>query len=287
MSAIAVLLMLLVIKQLVGTTMLDPKDLQISLDTAKMINSIWGYFALAGIGLSTIYFLMELNRKYAFEGTDVTLKTFSVPFVKYAASILVLSKGARIIGALVSIGNAFISFVHGKDFEPGKEAYKDLLDYLTKDSSSIERFFNGVGFFMCLVIIIPLLLGWLVTIVCGLVWKYKALGYKIELLFRMGISPLALADVYSGQNSQAVRWCKSMLATVLYGASFIVVVKLGHAIALKDMVKDFTDLLSKGPGSGADAVWDLFTSMLKMVVVPIAELGCINAVRQALKEALA
>lgn len=273
-------MMVWVLKQLMSSGGLDANDIMISQKMVNMVKQIWDYFALLGIGFSIIYFLMEINRKYAFEATDLTIKTFAVPFIKLVASIGVLSKGGTIIGTLVELGNDFIQFSYS-EFKPEQAVFNDL-------TASLNRIMGGMGFFVALILIIPCLACWIITVVCQLIWKYKALGFKIELLFRVGISPIALADVYSGQNSQAIRWCKSLLATVLYGASFILVYKLGHALVveeLKEKMEQFAKFSSIG--DTIDAAWDMLTCMLSFLVIPIAEIGCISAIRTALKEALA
>ena len=230
-------LLIWVIKQLMGSAGLDANDLKISDANMQMMNSIWDYFALLGIGFSIIYFLMEINRKYAFEATDLTIKTFAVPFIKLVAAIAVLSNGATLIGALIGIGNNFIDHAYN-NFNPAEKGFEELETLI----NMLDKIMAGTGFFVALILVIPCLICWAITVVCQLVWKYKALGFKIELLFRVGISPVALADIYSGENSQGVRWCKSLFATILYGASFIVIYRLGHALVLSK----FADALSHG-----------------------------------------
>ena len=151
---------------------------------------------------------------------------------------------------------------------------------------------DGMGFFLAIALILPAFCMYLVTVVCSIVWKYKALTYKIEVLYRMGISPIALADVYSGQNAQGVRWLKAMLGLGLYAASFIIVVKLGNAIALQEfadsILKYFGDLKSGAAmDESAKTVWGMIGNLAGMLVIPIAELGVISAIRSAIKEALA
>ena len=268
-----------VLKRITEDSALTSDELCITPEQLGFVDDLWGYFALVGIGFTLIYFLLEVNRKYAFESTDLTIKTFAVPFIKLVAAIVVLGNAKTIVHSLVDMGNSFIKDMD--NFNPGKEAIVDLKD-------TLNAVMGKASFMLALLLILPSIGCWIITIVCQLVWKYKAIGYKIELLFRVGISPIALADIYSGQNSQAIKWCKGLLATVLYGASFILVVKLGNALAISEISKNisaFNDV--KAEKDSIKAVWDLFTAMLGFLIVPIAEIGCISAIRQALKEALA
>ena len=266
-----------VLKKVTEDSALTSDELCITPEQLGFVDDLWGYFALVGIGFTLIYFLLEVNRKYAFESTDLTIKTFAVPFIKLVAAIVVLSNGEMIIHSLVDLGNSFIDFVgDGNGFTPSEEQSLKL-------AGTLNEVLGKASFMAALLLIFPTMLCWLLTVVCQLVWKYKALGYKIELLFRVGISPIALADIYSGQNSQAIKWCKGLLATVLYGASFIVIVKLGNALILADLNNKIDEFAQNKDIE----FWELFSSMLEFMIMPIAEIGCISAIRQALKEALA
>ena len=277
-------IMLSIVSGCIGSTGIGAESLIISDDIVHLIDGIWEYFALVGIGMSIIYFLMEINRKLAFERSDFTLLSFSAPFLKFVASIIVITNGAQLIAWIVSAGNTFITWANDS-FDPAWEAQEHL-------SACVDQMCESLGFFMALALILPAFVMFVVTIVCSLVWKFKALMYKIELLFRVGISPIALADVYSGQNAQAIRWLKALLGLGIYGASIIIVVKLGNAIATEEMATEIMEVMGVDPATGDVSevdigVWDMITAFAGMLVVPIAELGVISAIRSAIKEALA
>lgn len=280
-------IMLSIVSGCIGSTGINADELLIEQSAVNLIGGIWEYFALVGIGMSIIYFLMEINRKLAFERSDFTMLSFAAPFLKFVASIVVITNGGKLIGWIVSAGNAFITWANDT-FDPAWTAQEHL-------SAVVDVMTESLGFFMALALILPAFVMFVVTIVCSLVWKFKALMFKIEMLFRIGISPIALADVYSGQNAQAIRWLKAMLGLGIYGASIIIVVKLGNAIATEGMANELMDtfgitVAADGTVSTTDidiGVWDLITAFAGMLVVPIAELGVIGAIRSAIKEALA
>lgn len=277
-------ILLSVVSACIGSGSLSADSIMIKDTTVEFIKTMWDYFAVAGIAMSIIYFLLEINRKLAFERTDFSMHSFGAPFLKLGASIIVVGNGKSIISWLVKGGNRFITWADTR-FDPAwtaQEGLKDVVDQMT----------DGMGFFLAIALILPAFCMYLVTVVCSIVWKYKALTYKIEVLYRMGISPIALADVYSGQNAQGVRWLKAMLGLGLYAASFIIVVKLGNAIALQEfadsILKYFGDLESGAAmDESAKTVWGMIGNLAGMLVIPIAELGVISAIRSAIKEALA
>lgn len=152
-----------------------------------------------------------------------------------------------------------------------------------------ENVVGAMGLLALLVFLIPLIACLLVTLVCSFVWWYKAIGYKIEFLFRIGLSPIAAADIYgTGLSSGTMRWLKGLLAMTLYGMAFIIIPKIGLGLAVTDWNKAMTDLAS-GASSGAeqlDLLWTLIKNMVQLIVVPIAEIGVLGAARTATKEVL-
>lgn len=264
-----------------SATSMSVSDLEIPNSMFHLVDSVWGYFSIVGIAMTIIYFLIEINQKLAFERSDFSLHSFGAPLLKLAVAIAVLANGAKIIAWIFGFGNGLVNATNSWDIAFGAA-------YDTNGSTalieSMREVCNGLGFFMALAMLLPCFCMYIVSIVCSLVWKFKALTYKIEALYRVGISPVALADVYSGQNAQAIRWIKGMIGMMLYGASFILIIKLGHAIALQQVVQDVQEFIDSNSGV---TVWSLFSHLIMIVIVPIAELSVIGAIRSAIKEALA
>lgn len=127
-----------------------------------------------------------------------------------------------------------------------------------------------------LVLLIPALICWLIGVIVGLVFKYKAYAYKIEVIFRTGIAPIALGDVYSGENSTAVKFIKRFLALGLYAMAFVVVVNIGASM----IGADFLEGLTSGD------TWKILGGILNCFVVPFAELGALGVAKQACNEVL-
>lgn len=261
-----------------GSTDAIAESLKFKEATMSIVNSIWGYFVIFGVGMTLVYFLMEMNNRYALDGRDMNFKTFFAPFLKLMIAIAVLSQGARIVGWLMDFHNGFIDYANvnfnfaSADVSTGN----GLLGVQTQG----EGFIGGLAFFGKVVLIIPLMLMWIVNLILSLVWQYKAISFKIEYLFRVAVTPIALSDVYSGQNANAIRWLKGFIALSLYGMAFIVIPRIGGAMAVAGLTDPAT-------GGVVGTVWAFIRSLAEMIlIIPIAELGVLSAIKQLTKEVM-
>lgn len=286
-------------------TITSVSELQFNSTVLAYASKIWNYFMIIGIGMTLIYFLMEMNRKLAFEGRDLNLKSMFAPFLKLMAAIAVLSQGANIVSWLLGFHNKLIQQAFSGD------TFKaDVADIATGDAAGLgdvatiigtdgvggigevfTQLHLGIG--VKLTILVIFLLTWLVALICGLVWSYKALTYKIEFLFRISITPIALADIYSGQHSNAIRWFKGILGTTLFGFSMLIIPRIGGLISysfIMDITTEFYDIVGDGVGEAVggtiSVLWNMIKGILGLLVVPIAELGCLSAIKQLTKEVL-
>lgn len=250
------------------------ESLEFKASTMSIVNSIWGYFVIFGIGMTLVYFLMEMNSRYALDGRDMNFKTFFAPFLKLMIAIAVLSQGAKIVGWLMDFHNGFIDYSAANFDFASADVEADTDSGLLGIDIQGNGFIGGLAFFGKVILMIPLLLMWIVQLVLSLVWQYKAIGFKIEYLFRVAITPIALSDVYSGQNANAVRWLKGFIALSLYGMAFIVIPRIGGSLAVSGL-------------SNPSSIWEFLKSIAEMIlIIPIAELGVLSAVKQLTKEVM-
>lgn len=229
-------------------------------------NLIWNYLAIIGLGMTIIYFLMEMNRKLALEGRDMNLKSFFAPFLKLMVAIAVLSQGAKMVSWILSFNDTLVTWA-------ATEFNSLEAEVGTKMQDSIMATIGNGGMIVSVIIAIPLLLCYFVAMLLQIIWWYKSIVYKLEVLFRIGITPIALADVYSGQNSNAVKWLKGFLVLGLYAMSMIVLPKLALAVGFAEL-------------TNIENVWDGIKALFTSLVAPFAALGCMSLARSAAKEAL-
>ena len=147
-----------------------------------------------------------------------------------------------------------------------------------------------MGFFP--MILIMCLLNWILSFI----WMYKAFVYRFEVLWKIGVTPIAFADVYTGSNSQAIRWVKSLLGTAVYGAAFFLIVKIGGSIMSSEMATSFqawfgvgTDIASESIDTAKNSVSafiQTFRTCIEFIVIPFAELGALGAIETSYKRSI-
>ena len=253
-------------------------ELKIDNTQLGMISGIWDYFIIVGIGLTLIYFLYEVNNIFIFQQGSFTLKSMLVPFVKLALAIGLMSQAGHIFGMIAGWNNGFADFCEGL-FTESSEA---------TGISVGQQICDSLDFWSKIAMLFPLLLSLLVTWLCRLVWVYKAFVYKVELIARLMFGTVAFADVYSGANSNAMKYLRGTLALVVYGGLLIVLPKMVVTLAVTDFANYQTELqniVANQSGDAATAIFDIVLGFLKLIVAPVAAIGISGAAKQITKEA--
>lgn len=284
----------------------------------EAINNLWDYFKIIGIGMTLIYFVLELNQRFALEGRDVTIKTVGVPFLKFMVAIAILFNSGSIISWVFSWGNAAYEAADGfissdstslvNQLEDAgvamnnatAEVHDALKSWSGSDGGSMAEAnrakvlgewlgtgaFAGLKLAVSIVFVICGVILLLANIVASVVWTYKAFAYKLEVLYRIGVTPVAMADVYSGQNSGAIRWIKGCIGLVLYGMSLVILPKLANVLAMTQLTEALKMCFDISGAELDASVGILFIVRLAAcIAAPFAAIGCLSAVRQLIKEA--
>lgn len=240
--------------------------------TTQGFQAVWEYFILIGIGLTIVYFLIEINKRWALEGANMTFKNMFAPFLKLIIACVVMMLSAQFYGWLLSFNN-FIA------------EWADALTFTTALGGTDEQIrdaINNMDFWAKIIMILPALIMFLVSILCNLVWIYKALLYKFELLIRVMFAPIAMSDVYSGNNTTATRYVKGTLALILYGMCLIIIPRMVNGFVIDGFLQELKDLFT----AGGWEIFDVIFAFVKMAVAPIAAIGLTSAVRQITKDAV-
>lgn len=255
------------------------------------IKNMWNYLALIGIGMTVIYFLIEINQKLAIEGAqNMTLKSFMSPFLKLAIAIVILINGANITLTLLNINDAFVNYASGQintdettEGESGESGGGDededsetagMTQAQADVYEDIMKEVDELGLLQAAIFCFILIIAYFFSLLISLVWMFKAITYKLEVLYRIGITPVALADVYSGSHSNAFRWLKGFLALALYAMAIIALPKLATLLGASSLAH-------------AEGLWGLVKALFTLFVAPFAALGVASTVKQTCKEALA
>jgi hypothetical protein len=134
----------------------------------------------------------------------------------------------------------------------------------------------AIAFLLCMMIF------WIISQCIAVIFLYKAISWKIEVIVRAGVTPVILGDVWEGKNSGAVRWLKKLAGCVMYGGLMLIIIQVGSDI----MATNFGGVLTD-PDTIADTghlLMDLLGAIAGAFVIPVAEIGAMSAAKQASME---
>lgn len=231
------------------------------------VNVVWQYLIIIGIGMTLIYFLIEINQKLALEGRDLTLKSIFAPILKLFVAIVILSAGAEIMSWILSLNDTMVGEIASKVEQGNMDVVTDTI------LENWKNCLGETGFVLKLLVFLPLILTFIIAQVCQLIWWYKTITYKLEFLFRISITPVAFADVYSGQNSNVFKWLKGFLALELYAVGICIVPSIAGQLLAFDAFQ-------------TEDIFDFIPYLASCLLLPIASLGIMGTIKQATKEAL-
>lgn len=263
--------------------------------TLALVRNVWGYIGMFGLGMTLVYFLIEINNKLALEGMqNMTFKTLLSPFLKLFIAVVILHNSGHIVNALLNINNTMVDWAadsknlfgtsevtttatgSGTGADTTTTVVEDGVPEESRDvyDALIERY-HELGFVDKIVIIIVTLVLWLVSAIMWFIWVYKAITYKLEVLWRVAITPVALADVYSGNHSNAFRWLKGFLGLSLYAIALMSIPILAELIGFES-----------GNVEVDWSVWECLKCLLGTLIAPFAALGVTSTIKQVCKEAM-
>lgn len=269
-----------VIVQVISLSGITAADLTVDNTTIHLIDNVWNYFILVGIGLTVIYFIIDLNKKWMFEGQSMSIKTIFIPFAKLVIAVIVMFNANTLFASLCSFNNGFATVVQSWFSVSGIPSI-----------SIGKKLVDSLAFWEKIILLFPIIISFAVALICNLVWVYKALTYKIELIVRTAFAPIALADIYSGLNASALKYIKGTLALIIYGGCLILLPRLTMAIACTGLIADMTQLqtnITNGtlPLDVTVNIFAVVLSYLKIMIAPIAAIGLTGAAKTITKEAL-
>lgn len=253
---------------------------RLMLDNAMLpiTNSLFGLFSILGVAFTTAYFVSEFNKKLMFEGSNITFQSLFIPFGKFALALAIITRADEILSGFLGWHNAFLTWCENQLSSVNGYTFNQL-----NENGFGENLLKGTSFMTKVVMILPCLLLWLVGVIVDFVYAFKALQYKIELLFRVGIAPIALADCYNGMNSQAIKYLKGTIALILYGGCFILVPRLASSL----MFAEYANLENQYASGASLDILGTLSILINFIIAPVASLGVLSVCKQVAKEALA
>lgn len=233
-------------------------------------NEIWKYVAIIGMVMLCIFFLIDLSKASIQAMSDSRLQQIASPFFKLILGIAFLQYGDDIVGGLLGIGNKAVDFIYGKNGKLFDGTGSDSITTQLIEQVAEMNLLEATGQ------LVPASIFWLASIFVSLIILYQAISRKIEIVLRVGLTPIALGDVYQLENSTAIRYLKKLFALVLWGFIMVAILKIGSNIVAGDLSTIFK----------TDKVDSISMVVFMPLLVPLAEAGMISSSKQILFDAL-
>lgn len=245
----------------------------VSTATGSFVQVMYDAIKIIGIGLTIVYFLLEINQKLALEGRDMTMKTFLAPFLKFMIAFAAIEQSGKIVGWIIGFGDSLLNTISNV-ITGGTSIFES--ESWTQSMADVITLVSPAGFFAALLLCVVGLLALLVGTILKLVWWYKSILYRVELLARVSYLPIAVSDVYNGSHSNCIRYIKGFLVHVIWGASMIGLPNLVMSIAFANFEVAIED----------GQVFSAIGAILSLLVVPFAAIAVTSTIKQVVKEAV-
>ena len=229
-----------------------------------VVNTVWKYVAPIGLCMCLVYFLIELNKILLLQGQDFTLNSLGAVLLKLGISWFFISRGAELVGYALDINNALVNL--GADLSNTGDTAGKLQDA----GESFLTYLEDVGLLESIGILVMLFIVWLVAVIASFALIFQAVSRKLEMLVRVALAPVALGDMYNGEQSNGFRYLKKILALGFWGLAIEMVVAIGGELSA-----EVIDSIFSGNVSGINV-----TEMASFLLFPLAEAGIAATLKQ-------
>lgn len=240
-----------------------------------IVQQVWNQLSILGVCFAIMYFLIEMNHAVFLASSNWTMQSLVTPIIKFGIVICVIQYGDGFVNTILSFGNWFIGVLATGG------AVGEGLTY-----AEVKKI-NELGFVECAFTMITSLVCLFISMLVSIIFVYKAFSYKLEVMFRVAITPIVFGDVWDGRNSHAIRWLKKLAGLMLYGGAFILIIKLGYDLQTAGVMNTYITSAASMPEvvmSPFMAIWALIKGILLGILIPIAEIGALSLAKNACME---
>lgn len=199
------------------------------------------------------FFILAMMDKVTTE--NFTLEHVLKEFMKLGIGLYLVTNSIELVTMFIELGNGVITSIR---FDGINESV-GWTEIMGEDIINANGLLSGV--FALLIQAVLLLVVGLVQLIAFLLMKVVVLARTLDIAVRTAMSPIALADAFSGNflNSNAMNFIRSFLAVCLQGA-FIYVIAY------------FTPALMAAKISSSTDVWVFAGAMCQSIAVSLASL---------------
>ena len=236
--------------------------------------SIYDYFLPLGLIMLVLYFLMDIMTQTTSRVRDFDAKSFFMSFLKAVMGLAMLKYGYWIMGSLVEVSNTITNMVMNGKVVTGEDNQAfDRLYAIVVNAVGGNGVLDNLGLAMSAVVL------QITQIIPEIIILFQAISRRIEIIFRVGIAPISMPDVYNGfSGSKAVTYLKRFAVVLLQGPMMIVIIK----VAFQLQANHVAAVLDTLDGKHVPAL----SLIIEMALYGFAAAGLISSSKTALNDAL-
>ncbi len=248
-------------------------------DEFQIARSIYEFFVPLGLIMIVLYLLMDVLNTTTSRIREFDIKQFMMIFFKGAIGLIFIKYGFSIMGDLTSVANQIAyEAAHGKT----------MLALVSPDNSGLNLYFASIitavekgSWKDQIALLAAAAILQLTQIIPEILVIFQAISRKIEIVFRTGIAPISLPDIYNGiSNSKAIMFIKRFAVVLLHGPMMIVIIKVAYRLQasyIKTVVERNINQEHMIPGIGV---------AIEMALYGFAAAGLISSAKSALNDAV-
>ena len=248
--------------------------IEIDQTTYDIGKSMYSFFMPLGIIMVIIYMLLDLMNISTSHMRDLDTKAIVMPLLKGMIGLALLRYGYWIMGGLVNVANTIALKIKSGE-----------VINVSASSASMDTFYETIltqigsaGIMESLGFVMTALILQCTQIIPQILIMFHAISRKIEIIFRVGIAPISLPDIYNGiSNSKALTFLKRFAVCLLHGPMMIIILKVAFYLQSTHVA----DIIAENGGQvpGLDV-------MLEMGLYGFAAAGLVASCKSALNDAV-
>lgn len=188
--------------------------------------TMYEFFVPLGIIMLILYLLLDVLNTTTSRIRDFDMKSFLMIFFKGGIGLIFLKYGFNIMGNLLSVSNTITQAVMNEKVITNSGATNAVFDKLY---GTMLAAVNKLSLMDLIGLVLSAVVLQLTQIIPEILILFQAISRKIEIIFRTGIAPISLPDIYNGiSNSKAITYIKRFAVILMHGPIMLVIIKVAY-----------------------------------------------------------
>lgn len=255
------------------------QHLQVNNSEYNIAVAMYNFFLPLGIIMVTLYCLLDIINISTSRAREFDIKNLFMSLFKATMGYAFLQWGTELFGYLVVTANDIItataegSMFGGTITANGNREMNEYYTRIVTVLADTKSMFTILGLFVTSLVI------QIAQIVPQVVILFQAISRKIEIIYRIGLAPISLPDIYNGfSHSKALTYVKRFAVVMIHGAIMIAIIKISYQIETQHSINMIAGLDENALPSTS--------TVLESTLYGYAAMGLIASCKSAISDAI-